>query len=86
MKLTSEIIDNIPNSVCQHVIFHSKDFDWQFLALKINLTRLNLKINLMKGSENTINECCGELKTLLKRSLTIPNAQHDVRCILDLQQ
>jgi hypothetical protein len=85
MIYTANTIDTIPDSVCEYVIFHSKEFSWNFLALKISLTRLNLKIVMMKNSDTVINDCCAELKTLLKKSVAIPNAQSDISRIMEIK-
>ncbi|MDR0714058.1 MAG: hypothetical protein LBF89_07370 [Bacteroidales bacterium] len=82
---TASTIDTIPDSVCEYVILHSKEFSWNFLALKISLTRLNLKIAMMKNRDSAIRDCCAELKTLLKKSVAIPNAQNDISRILEIK-
>ena len=84
MTRTTETIDLIPNDVLLHVIRHSNEFSWNFLAMKIILTRLNLKM-LMHNEELTIlPECCDELKNLLRKSANIPNSQADLKQILSL--
>ncbi|MDR1673794.1 MAG: hypothetical protein LBS09_10110 [Bacteroidales bacterium] len=75
-------IDKIPDSVWTHVIFHSKEFSWNFLAVKIMLARLNLKIDMHKSNTSIIQECCGELRGLLKKSANIPNARADLEQII----
>ena len=84
MKQTFETIDTIPNDVLIRVIRHSNDFTWNFLAMKIILTRLNLKITMCKENASVFPECCSELKNLLKQSLNIPNSQADLKQILSL--
>jgi len=79
-----ETIDLIPNEVLIHVIQNSKEYSWNFLAMKIILTRLNLKITLHSGKKTVIPECCDELKNLLKKSANVPNAQADLKQILSL--
>jgi hypothetical protein len=75
-------IDKIPDSVWNYIILHSKEFSWNFLAVKIMLARLNLKIDMHKDNKNIIGECCGELRGLLKKSVNIPNARTDLEQII----
>jgi len=84
MTQIANTIDNIPNDVLIHVIRHSTDFSWNFFALKIILTRLNLKIIMHKGNSSVFPECCAELKNLLKQSAFVPNSQADLKQILSL--
>ena len=86
MTQATDIIDNIPNDVLIHVILNSNDFTWNFFALKIILTRLNLKIIMCKGDSSVFQECCSELKRLLKQSIFVPNSQADLKQILSLTQ
>lgn len=86
MTQTANTIDNIPNEVLIHVIRHSTDFSWNFFALKIILTRLNLKILMYKGDSSVFPECCDELKNLLKQSACVPNSQADLKQILSLSE
>jgi len=81
-----ETIDKIPNDVLVRVIRHSKDFSWNFLAMKIILTRLNLKIVMCNNSGEQANlpECCDELRNLLKKSVNIPNSRTDLKQILSM--
>ena len=84
MKQVAETIDKIPDSVLIHVIRHSNDFLWNFLAIKIMLTRLNLKMLMYKNKDEVLRECCNELRSLLKNSVNIPNSQADLEQILSL--
>ena len=77
-------IDSIPGETLIHVIRHSNDFSWNFLAIKIMLTRLNLKLVMCKNSDSVLYECCNELRNLLKSSCNIPNSQADIKQILSL--
>jgi hypothetical protein len=82
----NNMIDQIPNNVCIYIIQHSNDFSWNFLALKIMLTRLNLKIIMHHGQDGVLQQCCVELKDLLRKSKNIPNAQKDANRIFSLQE
>ena len=79
-----EIIDSIPNEVLVQVINNSNEYSWNFFALKINLTRLKLKLSMYKDDSAVIAECCSELKKLLKKSANVPNSQTDLKQILSL--
>ena len=81
---TIEKIDSIPCEVLIHVIRNSNDFSWNFLAIKIMLTRLNLKLVMYHNKEDVLLECCTELRNLLKNSVNIPNSQADLKQILSL--
>ena len=80
----TEIIDKIPNDVLTHVIRQSNDFSWNFLAMKIILTRLNLKIAMYNNDPSILPECCNELRNLLRKSAHVPHSQADVKQILSL--
>ena len=82
MNQTIKKIDSIPDKVLIHVIRHSNDFSWNFLAIKIMLTRLNLKLVMYQNKEAILHECCTELRNLLKNSVNIPNSQADLKQIL----
>ena len=79
-----DTIDKIPDDVLLHVIRHSNDFSWNFLAIKIMLTRLNLKMVMYQNKDKILLECCNELRSLLKNSANIPNSQADLNRILSL--
>ena len=84
MSKIAETIDRIQDDVLIHIIRHSNDFAWNFLAIKIMLTRLNLKIAMSKNEDAVLNECCNELRSLMKSSINIPNSQTDLKQILSL--
>jgi len=81
-----ETIDKIPDDVLAHVIRNSNNFSWKFLAMKIILTRLNLKIimNDDNGRKSVLPECCNELRHLLKKSINVPNSRADLNQILSI--
>jgi len=84
MNQIAETIDKISDDVLIHVIRHSNDFSWNFLAIKIMLTRLNLKLVMYQNKESVLQECCTELRNLLKNSVNIPNSQADSKQILNI--
>ncbi|MDR1156663.1 MAG: hypothetical protein LBL04_18315 [Bacteroidales bacterium] len=77
-----ENLGKIPEETWIYVIRHPNDFVWNFLAMKIILTRLNLKITMHQNSDAILRQCCEELRDLLRRSINIPNAQKDLQQIL----
>ncbi len=77
-------IDKIPEEIWVHVIRHPNDFSWNFLAMKIILTRLNLKMTMYGNDAKILSQCCDELRDLLRKSINIPNAQKDLKQILSL--
>jgi hypothetical protein len=84
MKQIAETIDKISNDKLIHVIRHSNDFTWDFFAMKIILTRLNMKIALYKDDQSILPGCCDELRNLLKKSANVPHSQEDLKKILAL--
>jgi len=84
MTPIEETIDKISNDKLIHVIRHSHDFTWEFFAMKIILTRLNLKIAMYKDNKSILSECCDELRNLLKKSANVPHSQTDLSKILSL--
>ena len=84
MNQTAETINKIPDDVLLHVIQHSNDFTWNFLAIKIMLSRLNLKMAMCQNKNEVLKECCKELRSLLKNSINIPNSQADLKQILSI--
>ena len=84
MKQIIERIDTIQDDVLIHVIRYSNDFSWNFLAIKIMLTRLNLKLVMYKNAKPVLQECCTELRNLLKNSVNIPNSRGDLKQILNI--
>jgi len=81
-----ETIEKIPNDVLIRVIRHSNDYTWNFLGMKIILTRLNLKIIMGEeiGAKSVLLECCDELRNLLKKSVNVPNSRTDLNLILSM--
>jgi len=80
----AETIDRIPNDRLLHVICNSNDFNWNFFAMKIILTRLNMKITMYNNDNSILHVCCDELRNLLKKSVNVPNSQADLKQILSI--
>ncbi len=77
-------LGKIPDETWIYVIRHPNDFAWNFLAIKIILTRLNLKISMSQNNNAIWGQCCEELRDLIRKSINIPNAQKDLQQILTL--
>ena len=86
MTPTIETIDKIPDDVLIHVIRNAKDYTWSFFGLKIILVRLDLKMKMHHNDKSIFSECCDELRSLLKKSATIPNSQKDLKQIIAISQ
>jgi len=84
MTPTAKIIDMIPDERLIHIIRHSNDFTWSFFAMKVILNRLNMKITMYKDDRSILPVCCNELRTLLKKSVNVPNSQADLKKILSI--
>jgi len=84
MKSIDETIDSIPNDILVQVIRNSNNYTWKFFALKIILTRLNLKIRMHNNNQSIFPECCNELRILFKNSAFVPNFQTDLKQILSI--
>ena len=84
MTPITDTIDLIPDNVLIHVIHNPNDFSWNFLAMKIILTRLNMKMTIHDGEKSVLLDCCNELRNLLKKSINVPNSRTDLKQILSL--
>ncbi len=79
-------IDKIPDETWIYIIRHPNEFTWNFLAIKIMLTRLNLKMVMTQSNDAVLQQCCEELRDLMKRSINIPNAKKDLEQIISLSE
>ncbi len=61
------------------------NLDFQFLALKILLSRLRLKVKLDPSPES-LGDSIAELKNLFLRFQNLPAAQRDLQKILETQR
>ncbi len=77
-------LGKISDEIWIYVIRHPNDLTWNFLAMKIILTRLNLKITMYQNNDAILGQCCEELRDLFRKSINIPNAQKDLQQILSL--
>ena len=84
MSHIAENIDKISNDVLKNVILNPNNHNWKFFAIKVILTRLNLKMKMNAGNEAIMLECCNELRDLLRKSSNVPNSQSDLEIIISL--
>ena len=82
--MTQNDIDRIPDDVLIYVLRHPDDMKWNFLAMKIILTRLTMKMKVHRREPSTVVECCHELRILLMKSVNVPSARADITQILSL--
>lgn len=85
MKQYIDTINEIPDDVLAYIIQHPNDFSWNFLAISIIVTRLNLQLS-MQNTKETLAKCCAELRSLLRKSIHVPNAQKDILQMFELQK
>ena len=86
MKQIVEAIEKITDDLLVHVIRHSNEYTWNFFAMKVILTRLNMKMKMYNNDLSVLPDCCGELRNLLRKSANVPSSQADVKQILSLAQ
>jgi len=84
MTAIIETVNKIPDDTLLYIIRNSNKFTWNFLAMKIILTRLNMKITMYENSQSILPVCCDELRNLLIKSANVPSAQTDLKHILSL--
>jgi hypothetical protein len=85
MKQYIDTIDKISDDVLAYIIQHPNDFSWNFLAISIIVTRLNLQLSI-RDTKEVLENCCAELRSLLLKSIHVPNAQKDIMKIGNLQR
>ncbi len=76
-------VEQIPNDVWMQIIREPNKFAWNFLALKIMLTRLNMRFSMSYYSFDE-EQSCNELRMLFKKCVNIPNALKDLQQIQSL--
>lgn len=89
MYQISNMINNlqeISDKVLYRVINESDDVNWNFLALKVMISRFKLKLlmidcNKINQREEMIVQCCTEMRELFLKCKNIPNAKRDIQTI-----
>ena len=84
MSQIAETIDIIPDKVLIYIIQNASNFTWNFLAIKIILTRLKLQMDM--NNEDILPQCCAELRNLLKKSINVTSSRKDLMQILSLNE
>ncbi|MDR1866580.1 MAG: hypothetical protein LBR08_13555 [Bacteroidales bacterium] len=77
-----EIIDQIPDDTLLSIINKANELTWNFLALKVMLARLKLKLSMM-DNDIARQQSCRDLRDLFRKSRNIPNAQKDMQLIAE---
>ncbi|MDR1673799.1 MAG: hypothetical protein LBS09_10135 [Bacteroidales bacterium] len=75
-------IQNIPDDVLLRIISEGGEMNWNFLALKVMILRLKLKLSMM-NNEMVRKQCCADLRELFRKSSLVPNAKKDMQIIID---
>ena len=75
-------IQDISDQTLLRVINEGGDVDWKFFALKVMISRLKLKLTISDEAE-AVQQCCNEMRDLLRRSRSVPNAKKDVQYIFE---
>ena len=76
-------IQDISDHTLLCVINKGGDINWNFFALKVMISRLRLKLIMSDNKEEAMQQCCDELRELFQKSKNIPNANNDLKIIVD---
>jgi len=81
-------IDNISENALQSVIKDSVHVNWDFFALKVMISRFRLKLSMIDNHkvnqrEEVIQQCCTEMRELLRKSKHIPSVKKDLQIIVE---
>ena len=77
-------IQEITDNTLYRIITEGSEIKWNLFALNVMISRLRLKIKMTKNQEQAISECIKDLRDLLRRSSSIPNAKKDFQIIENL--
>ena len=61
---------------------------WEFLALKVMISRFRLKLSMIDANnvqqrEEMMQRCCAEMRELFIKCINIPNAKKDMQTIME---
>lgn len=70
--------DNISEQTWQDLLLGRLDCNFEFLALKILLTRLRFKLQ-QDNSPASLRQCVAEVKGLFEKMGNLPKAQEDLK-------
>ena len=79
-------IEKLPDSVLLFVIRDISDVKWDYLALKVMISRFRLKLSIgdiAKQRKEVEQQCCTEMRELFLKSVNVPNAMKDLKNILE---
>ena len=74
-------VENIPEKVLADIVLNKISVNFNFLALKIMLTRLQQKVKTHPDPA-TVNECVAEFKNFLIKFAHLPKTQEDIAKIM----
>ena len=78
-------IHDIPDSMLVRVIREGSNVKWNYFALKVIITRLNLILQMSStNGEEELQNCITELRDLLRKSQNVPNAKKDLQTIMEI--
>jgi hypothetical protein len=77
-----KIIENISDETLLSIVHHANEISWNFLALKVMLARLKLKLTMI-DNDTARQQCCSDLRELFRKSRNIPNAKKDIELIIE---
>ena len=76
-------IQDISDQTLFRVISEGDNISWNFFALKVVIARLKLKLSVSGVNEETIQQCCTDLRELFRKSSNISNAKKDLQIIVE---
>lgn len=74
-------VETIPEEVLSDIVLNKIFINFDFLALKIMLSRLQQKVRTNPDSA-TVNECVAEFKNFLNKFGHLPKTQEDIAKIM----
>ena len=78
-------MQNISDSVLMRLINEGADVNWHFFALKVMISRLNIKLKMSAmDNEEVLPQCFADIRELFRKSANIPNALKDLQLIMEL--
>ena len=77
MDALPSLVPPITDKIWIQLLLNDKKFDFEFLAIKILLTRLKLTVKL-NPDPDIINECAAELRQLFVKTESLPTVKKDI--------
>jgi hypothetical protein len=66
------------DAIWKDLLFKRKQFDFEFLALKMLLGRLIMSVE-HDPSDANVEKCASQLYDMLEKNQHLPSAQHDIQ-------